>query len=269
MVLESSIPVNKLAVISLSGGLDSTSLLLNLLNNGYKVYALSFNYGQKHIIEIEKAKQNIQYLSKKGFNVSHKIINLSDCMDLLSSSLTNKDLEVPTGHYEQSNMKSTFVPNRNAIFCSILYGYSITLSQKYNQSTIIISLGVHSGDHAIYPDCRKEFYIKLFDSFKEGNWNSENIKIYLPYINLDKSQILLDAQKAIKKLHLNFSTIFTNTITSYNPDKQGRSNGKTGSDIERILAFDSIGLKDPIQYIDTWEKVLENAKKVEENYRNN
>ena len=129
MVLESSIPVSKLAVISLSGGLDSTSLLLNLLNNGYKVYALSFNYGQKHLIEIEKAKQNIQYLSKNGFDVSHKIVNLSDCMDLLSSSLNNKDLEIPTGHYEQSNMKSTFLPNRNAIFCSILYGYSITLSQ--------------------------------------------------------------------------------------------------------------------------------------------
>jgi 7-cyano-7-deazaguanine synthase len=261
--------VNKLAVISFSGGLDSTSLLLNLLNNGYKVFALSFNYGQKHIIELEKAKQNIHYLSTKGFNVSHKIVNLSDCMELLSSSLINKDLDVPIGHYEQSNMKSTFVPNRNAIFSSILYGYAISLSDQYNKSMVIISLGVHSGDHAIYPDCRKEFYIKLFDSFNEGNWNSENIKMYLPYINFDKSKILLDAQKCVKKLNLDFNTIFKNTITSYNPDSSGKSDGKTGSDIERILAFDSIGIKDPIKYQNSWDKVLADAKKIEKDYKNN
>ena len=116
--------MSKLATISLSGGMDSTSLLLHLINNRYTVYALSFNYGQKHIIELDKAKANIKYLLSKKIKVYHKIINLSDCVQLLSSSLTNQDIKVPNGHYEQENMKSTFVPNRNAIFSSILYGYA-------------------------------------------------------------------------------------------------------------------------------------------------
>ena len=258
--------MSKLATISLSGGMDSTSLLLHLINNRYTVYALSFNYGQKHIIELDKAKANIKYLLSKKIKVYHKIINLSDCVQLLSSSLTNQDIKVPNGHYEQENMKSTFVPNRNAIFSSILYGYAITISKNNNHNKVLVSLGVHSGDHIIYPDCRKDFYIKLFDSFKEGNWNSENIKIYLPYLNLNKSNILLEAQKSTKKLDLDFNIIFKNTITSYEPDNKGRSSGKTGSDIERILAFNNIGLKDPIEYIDNWETVLDNAKKIESNF---
>ena len=174
--------MSKLAIISLSGGIDSTSLMLHLINNGYIVYALSFNYGQKHIIELEKAKKNIKYFLSKNILVKHKIVNISDCVDLLSSSLTNNEIEVPNGHYEEENMKSTFVPNRNSIFSSILYGYAITISKNNNNQKVLISLGVHSGDHAIYPDCRKEFYIKLFDSFKEGNWDSDKIKIYLPYL---------------------------------------------------------------------------------------
>ena len=247
--------------------MDSTSLLLHLINNGYTVYALSFNYGQKHIIELEKAKENIKYLLSKNIPVKHKIVNISDCVDLLSSSLTNNEIEVPNGHYQEENMKSTFVPNRNSIFSSILYGYAITISKNNNNQKVLISLGVHSGDHAIYPDCRKEFYIKLFDSFKEGNWDSDKIKIYLPYLNLSKSDILLEAQKSIKKLGLNFDKIFQNTLTSYSPDDKGRSSGKSGSDIERILAFDNIGIKDPIEYVDNWETVLQNAKKIESNFK--
>jgi len=259
--------VNKLATISFSGGMDSTSLLLHLINYGYTVYALSFNYGQKHIIDLEKAKENIKYLLSKNIPVKHKIVNISDCVDLLSSSLTNNEIEVPNGHYQEENMKSTFVPNRNSIFSSILYGYAITISKNNNNQKVLISLGVHSGDHAIYPDCRKEFYIKLFDSFKEGNWDSDKIKIYLPYLNLSKSDILLEAQKSIKKLGLNFDKIFQNTLTSYSPDDKGRSSGKSGSDIERILAFDNIGIKDPIEYVDNWETVLQNAKKIESNFK--
>ncbi len=259
--------MNKLATISFSGGMDSTSLLLHLINNGYTVYALSFNYGQKHIIELEKAKENIKYLLSKNIQVKHKIVNISDCVDLLSSSLTNNEIEVPNGHYQEENMKSTFVPNRNSIFSSILYGYAITISKNNNNQKVLISLGVHSGDHAIYPDCRKEFYIKLFDSFKEGNWDSDKIKIYLPYLNLSKSDILLEAQKSIEKLGLNFNKIFKNTLTSYSPDDKGRSSGKSGSDIERILAFDNIGIKDPIEYVDNWETVLKNAKRIESNFK--
>ena len=261
--------MNKIAVISLSGGMDSTSLLLHLINNKYTVYALSFNYGQKHKLEINKATENINYLKSKKIKVNHKIININDCMDILSSSLTNSNESVPKGHYEDENMKDTFVPNRNAIFSSILYGYALTLSKENNQSNITISLGVHSGDHAIYPDCREEFYIKLFDSFKIGNWNSENVNIYLPYLKLDKTNILKDAIKSIDNLNLDFTTIFKNTLTSYEPDKNGRSNGKTGSDIERILAFNENGLMDPIEYTKSWKEVLENAIKTEKKFKSN
>ena len=258
--------MNKIAVLCLSGGMDSTSLLLRLIRKNYKIFTLSYDYGQKHKIEIQKAKDNIQYLKSKKIDINHKVVNLSDCVNLLSSSITNNKIEVPQGHYEEESMKSTFVPNRNAIFSSILYGYAITISKKFNNN-VSISLGVHSGDHAIYPDCRQEFYDKLFDSFKEGNWESDKIELSLPYINLDKSKILVDAQKSCEVLNLNFNTIFANTITSYNPDKNGLSSGKSGSDIERILAFNKIGLKDPIKYIESWDSILKNALETEKRFK--
>ena len=259
--------MNKIAVISFSGGMDSTSLLLHLISNDYRVYALSYNYGQKHKLELEKAKENIQYLASKDIDVHHKIINLSDCIDILSSSLTDKTKKIPTGYYKQENMVDTFVPNRNAIFSSILYGYALTLCKKNDDNEILLSLGVHAGDHAIYPDCRKEFHISLFDSFKIGNWDSDNIKLYLPYINFSKSEILMDAERSIHILKLDFNKIFSNTLTSYEPDALGRSSGKTGSDIERILAFHSLGKKDPIEYIDSWNDVVNNAIKIEEEFK--
>ena len=78
-------------------------------------------------------------------------------------------------------MKSTFVPNRNAIFFSLIYGYAISLVKDYDEK-ISISLGAHSGDHAVISDCRLEFFEKLFESFQIGNWDSERIKVYVPYI---------------------------------------------------------------------------------------
>ena len=256
----------KTVLISFSGGLDSTALLLHLLSKKYKVYALTFDYGQKHNIEISKGKKNIEYLRSKGYNVDHKVVNLKDCADILSSSLTNPKNNIPEGYYEETNMMSTVVPNRNAIFSSILYGYALTISKNLNMD-VIISLGVHAGDHAIYPDCRKEFYDKIIESFKIGNWNSDKIDIYLPYLNFNKSDILKDSIESIKNLNLNFNKVFKNTNTSYNPDKTGISNGKTGSDIERILAFDSLGLKDPLEYKYSWEDVLQFAKKTEKKFK--
>ena len=164
-------------------------------------------------------------------------------------------------------MKSTVVPNRNAIFSSIIFGYALSISNKLNNK-VIIGLGVHAGDHEIYPDCREDFYHSIMNAFKIGNWGSENISIYLPYIKLNKSDILTDALTSCKSLKLNFDTFFKNTLTSYNPDKNGISDGKTGSDIERILAFNSIGLKDPIDYSDTWDNVLKHAKFLENKFKN-
>ncbi|MAM36555.1 MAG: 7-cyano-7-deazaguanine synthase, partial [Euryarchaeota archaeon] len=224
------------AVMALSGGMDSTSLLLRLLADGFTVDCLSYNYGQKHSVELERAQLNIQYLAENGFIVEHKIIDLSSAMSAFESSLIDGGTSVPEGHYEAQQMKSTVVPNRNAIFSSILYGYALSISMK-EDCNVEIALGVHSGDHEIYPDCRPEFYNALEHAFAIGNWESEKIKFTLPYLDGDKTSILLDAQEAIAQMNLDFDTLFRNTITSYNPDEDGRSSGKSGADIERILAF--------------------------------
>lgn len=252
--------------MSLSGGMDSTSVLIRLINEGYKIDCLSFNYGQKHVIEIEKAIENIAYLSRKGYQIKHQIIDLTSAMSIFHSSLTDEEIIVPEGHYEETQMKSTVVPNRNAIFSSIIYGYALSIVAK-EDINVKIALGVHSGDHAIYPDCRPEFYQSLETSFRLGNWDSERVDFYLPYVNGDKVTILNDAMKSCQELGIDFDTIFSNTITSYNPDNEGRSSGKSGSDIERILAFNKVGRRDPIEYIEPWEKVLQNAITTENDFK--
>ena len=252
--------------MSLSGGMDSTSVLIRLINEGYQIDCLSFNYGQKHVVEIEKAIENIAYLGEKGYQIKHQIIDLTSAMSIFHSSLTNEEIINPEGHYEEAQMKSTVVPNRNAIFSSIIYGYALSIIAK-EDTNVKIALGVHSGDHAIYPDCRPEFYQSLESSFRLGNWNSERVDFYLPYVNGDKVTILNDAMKSCQELGIDFDTIFSNTITSYNPDNEGRSSGKSGSDIERILAFHKIGRRDPIEYIEPWEKVLQNAITTEKDFK--
>ena len=254
------------AVMALSGGMDSTGLLMRLLADGYKVSCLSYDYGQKHGIELERAKDNIDYLASNGFLVEHKIADISSAMGIFHSALTSEDFEVPEGHYEEEQMKKTVVPNRNAIFASILYGYALSVSLQEN-TEVVIALGVHSGDHAIYPDCRPEFYEAIGHAFEIGNWDSERVSFYLPYIDGDKEFILRDAQDALTSLSLDFDVVFSNTNTSYNPDSEGRSSGRSGADVERILAFHAIGRKDPVTYVESWETVLANALQVEKEMR--
>ena len=252
------------AVLAFSGGMDSTGLLLRLLANNYSVSCLSFNYGQKHIIELERAQQNIRYLSEKGQRVQHQILNLSSVIGLFHSALISESIEVPEGHYEEEQMKQTVVPNRNAIFSSILYGWALSISIK-EQCDVVVALGVHSGDHAIYPDCRQEFYDALENAHRIGNWGGENISYYLPFIQGDKTTILEYSLKSCNTLSLDFDRVFANTITSYSPDENGRSSGRTGSDIERILAFNNISRKDPIEYVNDWQQVLHHALSIDQN----
>ena len=162
-------------------------------------------------------------------------------------------------------MRATVVPNRNAIFASIAYAWALSLAQKQN-TTVKFGLGVHSGDHAIYPDCRPEFFGKLLDAFAAGNWESERVQVYLPYLHGDKTSILRDAVMNCEKLKLDFDRIFANTLTSYSPEVDGRSAGLTGSDVERILAFDEIGRVDPLPYKQPWRIVLSQAKKLRDEF---
>lgn len=254
--------MKKIAVISLSGGMDSTCLMVRLLAEGYKVYGLSVNYGQKHKVELQRLWQNILYLEDKKLPLEKwNLIDLSVLGTLFNSSLLNSDTDVPVGHYEEENMKSTVVPNRNAIFSSLLFGYALSIANKEN-CAVDICLGVHSGDHAIYPDCRPEFYKEIEKAFKSGNWDSERVNFTLPYLEMDKTSILEDCLKNCEILNLDFDTVLGNTNTSYNPDENGNSSGTSGADVERVEAFINIGRKDPVPYVMGWEETVKHVKQI-------
>lgn len=251
-VQEVSVMNNRVAVISVSGGMDSTGLLLNLLANKYKVYAISFYYGQKHKIQLLNIQRNIVKLNRKlpgELQIQWKKLDLSDVMQNFNSALTDSNIKIPEGHYQEQNMRITVVPNRNAIFSSIIYGYALSIATKYNYQKVDICLGVHSGDHCVYRDTTPQFFTKLYSAFSQGNWQSQKVTLYMPYINKDKTYILQDSLNSCRVIGVQFDNIFSDTITCYNPDSFGKSCGKCGSCSERLQAFYNIGREDPIQYV--------------------
>jgi len=146
----------KNVVVSLSGGMDSSTLLLRCLSEYDNVTALSFDYGQKHRVELERAQSLVDYLSINDHNVTYQVIKLDGLVNLLDSNLVEGGDDVPEGHYEEENMVATVVPNRNKIFASITQAVALSIANK-TEETCDIALGIHAGDHAIYPDCRQEF----------------------------------------------------------------------------------------------------------------
>ena len=238
----------KRAVLSFSGGMDSTGVLLKLLALKCKVMAISFDYGQKHLLEIYKAKLLIEYFKKNNIKVDHHIIKINGLAHLLNSSLIENGDEVPEGHYEDSNMKETVVPNRNKIMVSIIQSIALSWANS-TEDEVFIAMGIHSGDHAIYPDCRKEFRDADFKAFKEGNWNSNLVKLYTPFIDLDKFSILKESRINCKLLNVKFNEVFLRTNTSYKPIGD-YSDYKSASSIERIEAFIKLGIPDPVPYAD-------------------
>ena len=249
----------KQAVLSLSGGMDSSTVLLHLLNKGYEVTALSFDYGQKHRVELKRAAELIEYLTQKGYNVKYQCITLFGLKELLNSNLVQGGDDVPEGHYEEENMKDTVVPNRNKIFSSMIQAVALSLATKdlgdgmIEKRDVAIAMGIHAGDHAIYPDCRQEFRDADYKAFLEGNWDADLVKYYTPYLKGDKFDILKDGEVCCEKLGLDFDEVYKRTNTSYKPDSLGRSDYKSASSVERIEAFLKLGRKDPVEYIDGWE----------------
>ena len=265
----------KKAILALSGGMDSTSLLLHLLANDYMVRTVSFNYGQKHSVELERAKMVVNYLHSNGVDMSrltHDVIDLSTITQFLNSSLVEGGTDVPEGHYEEENMKATVVPNRNKIFSSILQAIALSLAND-TSSEVDIAMGIHSGDHAIYPDCRQEFRDIDYQAFVSGNWDAERVKYFTPYLEMDKFGILVDAELSCERLGVDFDEVFKRTNTSYKPLEIGGewySDYKSASSVERIEAFLQLGRPDPVAYADetgpvTWEVASNNVKKVLEN----
>ena len=242
----------KQAVLSLSGGMDSSSLLLHLLANGYKVTALGFDYGQKHKVELERATALVKYLQEQKQPVTHQIIKLDGLSQLLNSTLVEGGSDVPEGHYEQDNMKETVVPNRNKIFSSLIQAVALSIATRGEKQQVAIAMGIHAGDHAIYPDCRQEFRDIDFDAFKAGNWDYELVYHYTPYLEVNKFDILKDGLASCNTLGLEFDKVYANTNTSYKPielsDGVWLSDYKSAASVERVEAFIKLGRPDPVQY---------------------
>ena len=265
--------MKKQAVLSLSGGMDSSSLLLHLLANGYEVTALGFDYGQKHKVELERATSLVQYLKENNQPVTHQIIKLDGLSQLLNSALVTGGNDVPEGHYEQDNMKETVVPNRNKIFSSLIQAVALSIATKpiTDDCTIgqevVIAMGIHAGDHAIYPDCRQDFRDADFDAFIIGNWNAELVSVYTPYLDTDKFGILQDGLICCSQLGINFDEVYKRTNTSYKPFPSGNSDYKSAASVERIEAFLKLGRPDPVQYEDetgpvNWEVAKAHVEKI-------
>lgn len=288
----------KHVVVSLSGGMDSSTLLLRCLKEYDSVTAISFDYGQKHRVELERAQSLVDYINVtcptdencfNGCKVNYRQIQLNGLVDLLDSALVTGGEDVPEGHYAEDNMKATVVPNRNKIFASITQAVALSVANRTGE-TCDIAMGIHAGDHAIYPDCRQEFRDADDAAFRMGNWDAERVGYFTPYLEGDKFTILQDGEVLCEELGLDFDEVYSRTNTSYKPifieyapassrveetlrTKFGEwySDYKSASSVERVEAFIKLGRKDPAPYADetgpvTWEHVVTEVTKVLDNH---
>ena len=249
--------MSKHVVLSLSGGMDSSTLLLRCLKEYDSVTAISFDYGQKHRVELERAQDLVNYINLSRLtepNINYQVIKLDGLMPLLDSALVSGGDEVPEGHYEEENMKATVVPNRNKIFSSIVQAAALSIANRTKENCDI-ALGIHAGDHDIYPDCRQEFRDADYEAFKLGNWDADRVNFFTPYLEGNKFTILQDGEKLCEDLDLDFDGVYSRTMTSYKPIynksfQKWYSDFKSASSVERIEAFIELGRPDPIEYAD-------------------
>jgi 7-cyano-7-deazaguanine synthase len=216
-------------VLVFSGGMDSTTLLYKLLRDGDAVECVSFDYGQRHKKELECAKGVCKMLAAKGAlptgrqeKVSHEIVDIRSAAKILmgGSALTSAKIAVPEGHYKAKTMKSTVVPNRNMVFLALAIARAVTLKADR------VAIGVHAGDHAIYPDCRPAF-IKLMRA-AASSVNYEKVDVYAPFLNKTKRQIATLGKK--------LGVPFEKTWTCYRG--LAKPCGKCGACVERAEALE-------------------------------
>jgi len=225
--------MTKKAVVLYSGGLDSTTCLAVAKKEGFDPYALSFRYGQRHSVELEKAVRN----APRAGAVEHRIVEL-DLRAIGGSALTS-DLEVPKNHLDDSSIPITYVPARNTIFLAVALGWAEVLG------TFDIFIGVNAVDYSGYPDCRPEFiaaFEKLADlATKAGVEGKGRFRIHTPLIDLSKGGIV--------RLGASLGVDFSLTHSCYDPDPEGRACGVCDSCLLRLKGFREAGLTDPVPYV--------------------
>lgn len=217
------------ALVICSGGLDSVTLAWKIASENRLDALLSFDYGQKHIKEIEFAKKCAESLG-----VDHQVVDISSVGTVLTGSALTDEIDVPDGHYAEENMKLTIVPNRNAIMLSIAFGAAV--SRHVGQ----VSTAVHGGDHFIYPDCRPGFINSFEEMQQYALEDVASVSLDAPFLNIAKSDIVI--------LGNQLSVPFSDTWSCY---KGGENHcGRCGTCVERQEAFSIAGINDPTIYED-------------------
>jgi len=212
-----------------SGGMDSFTLVTEIHAAGRLHSCVSFNYGQRHAKELEYAAA---YCHELG--VPHTIIDLADIARscLRGSALTVVGAPMPEGHSEEESMKATVVPSRNLIMLSIASAYAVSHGLRY------VAIGVHAGDHVIYPDCRPDFIASADRTLFLANWDP--VSVYAPYIAGDKRTILR------RGFETNPALDYSKAWTCYKGEQIAC--GVCGSCQERLQAFAALGIEDPMEY---------------------
>ncbi|QJD71215.1 7-cyano-7-deazaguanine synthase QueC [Marinobacterium sp. LSUCC0821] len=220
----------KRAVVLLSGGLDSATVVAIAASQGYECYALSFDYGQRAVTELNAAKAVCESIGVK----EHRVFNL-DLAQFGGSALTDASLEVPEG--ETEGVPITYVPARNTIFLSMALAWAEVLHAD------AIFIGVNAVDYSGYPDCRPEFiaaYEQMANLATRNGVTGEPFKIVTPLIDLTKAEII----EAGHKLGMDYSL----TVSCYQSDEEGRACGRCDSCRLRAKGFADSGVPDPTRY---------------------
>lgn len=212
-----------------SGGLDSVSLAHKVAAEHTLIGLISFNYGQRHLKELEFAAKAAERLG-----VPHDIIDITAIGQHLTGSALTDDLEVPDGHYAEETMKVTVVPNRNAIMLTIAFGLAAA------RQADAVAVAVHGGDHFIYPDCRPAF-IDSFQAMQNHALDGyASVQLFAPFVHVSKAEIVRQGAAC--------NTPFADTWSCY---KGGHNHcGRCGTCVERREAFYLAGIEDPTEYED-------------------
>ncbi len=220
----------KKAVILLSGGLDSATLLALAKQQGYICYALSFNYGQRHDAELNAAR----HIAEHARVVEHKVVHIG--LDAFGgSALTDPNIAVPD--QLSAGIPITYVPARNTVFLAFALGWAEVLG------ALDIFIGVNAVDYSGYPDCRPEF-IKAFENLAllatKAGVEGRHFNIHTPFIDLGKGEII--------RLGMDLGVDYARTVSCYSADASGRACGVCDSCRLRKAGFDGAGVEDPTRY---------------------